>query len=66
MGFTLLILYYIAMPPLVGIEYSTPMEGSYMMVNKTLIEAFALLVIGLFSSTNTLGLKALLAKGSIN
>lgn len=57
-GSALLFLYYIAMPPLVGIEYSIPMEGSYMIVNKTLIEASALLLIGLFSNTNSLGLKA--------
>ena len=62
MGAALLFLYYIAMPPLVGIEYSTPMEGNYMIVNKTLIEASALLALGLLSNTNTIGLKIFLAK----
>ncbi len=62
LGAALLFLYYIAIPPLVGIEYSMPMEGSYMIVNKTLIEAAALIVIGLFSNNKILGLKALSEK----
>ena len=62
MGVTLLLLYYIAMPPLVGITYSMPMEGSYMIVNKTLIEAAALLVVGILSNTNSLGFKTFFGK----
>lgn len=46
----LLFMYYLASPPLVGIEYSSPSEGSYMLVNKTLIEAVALIVIGTIST----------------
>jgi len=61
-GAALLFLYYIAMPPLVGIEYDIPTEGSYMIVNKTLIEAFALVVIGIFSNTNTSGLTTFLER----
>ena len=56
LGATLLFLYYVAMPPLVGIDYDVPLEGSYMIVNKTLIEAVALVVVGVFSKANTAGL----------
>ncbi|MEW2922525.1 DoxX family membrane protein [Muricauda sp. ANG21] len=62
MGSLLLFLYYIAMPPLVGIDYSIPMEGSYMIVNKTLIEAAALLVVGMLSTSNSLNLRLSLQK----
>lgn len=62
MGAALLFLYYIAIPPLVGMEYNMPMEGSYMIVNKTLIEAVALLVVGLCSNNKLLGLRALFGR----
>ena len=47
-GVILLLLYYSAVPPLIGLEYSVPMEGDYLVVNKTLIEAAALLVVFVF------------------
>ena len=34
-GILLLGLYYIATPPFIGYTYSMPMEGSYLIVNKT-------------------------------
>ena len=45
----LLALYYIAAPPWVGFEYSIPQEGAYVIVNKNLVELFALCVTLLFS-----------------
>jgi thiosulfate dehydrogenase [quinone] large subunit len=43
MGFVLL--FYIATPPFIGYFYSIPSEGSYLIVNKNLIEIAALAVI---------------------
>ncbi len=47
-GVVLLLLYYSAVPPLIGLEYSVPMEGDYLVINKTLIEAASLLVVFAF------------------
>lgn len=44
-GAMLLALYYLAYPPLVGLPHSGSAEGSYLLVNKNLVELFALLVI---------------------
>ncbi len=60
-GILLLLLYYFAVPPLVGLEYSVPAEGSYLVVNKTLIEAAALLVLSVFPSCGP-GLDSLIFK----
>ena len=43
MGFVLL--FYLCNPPFVGYFYSIPSEGSYLVVNKTLVEVGALAVI---------------------
>jgi thiosulfate dehydrogenase [quinone] large subunit len=42
---TLLAFYYLSHPPLVGIRYSVPSEGSYLVINKTLVELIALGVV---------------------
>lgn len=44
-GAFLLVLYYSAYPPFVGMELGVPAEGNYLIVNKTLIEMFALIVL---------------------
>mgnify|MGYP000874994491 CR=1 FL=1 len=61
-GFLLLIVYYLNCPPLVGLEYSLPADGSNLVVNKTLIEAIALVVLALFSTSNIFGLDAFIGK----
>ena len=38
-GMVFILLYYLFAPPLLGLEYSKPGEGSYIIVNKNLIEA---------------------------
>jgi uncharacterized membrane protein YphA (DoxX/SURF4 family) len=43
-GVLLLSLYYIANPPFIGLEYGVPSEGSYLIVNKNLIELLVLVV----------------------
>lgn len=55
-GFFLLMLYYLITPPLIGMDYRVPVEGSNLIVNKTLIEAVALLLLAVFSTSRTFGL----------
>ena len=55
-GILLLLLYYFATPPFIGYTYSIPMEGSYLIVNKNLIEAFALFVLIVFPTGHIIGL----------
>jgi len=55
----LLVLYYIAVPPFPGYVYSMPMEGSYLIVNKTLIELAAALTLLAFPTGRSFGLDGL-------
>jgi len=55
-GVVVLALYYIVAPPFVGLAYSMPTEGSYLVVNKVLIEAIALLVLIAFPTGRQFGL----------
>ena len=54
MGFVLS--YYLFAPPLLGLEYGKPNEGSYLIVNKNLIEACALWVLYAFPTSQIIGL----------
>ena len=58
-GAILLFVYYLNNPPLIGLEYSVPTEGSYLIVSKTLIEAVALVVLAVFPSGSFAGLDIL-------
>ncbi len=58
-GMIVLLLYYIAAPPFVGLQYSMPAEGSYLIVNKVLIELSALLVLLAFPTGKLFGLDRL-------
>jgi len=44
-GIGFILLFYLCNPPFVGYFYSIPSEGSYLIVNKNLVELCALLVI---------------------
>jgi thiosulfate dehydrogenase (quinone) large subunit len=44
-GIGFILLFYLATPPFVGYFYSIPSEGSYLIVNKNLVEIAALAVI---------------------
>ncbi|MFC2107175.1 DoxX family membrane protein [Bacteroidota bacterium] len=59
-GAVLLLLYYLSHPPLIGVEYLFPSEGSYFIVNKTLIEVIALLVLFYFPSGKNIGFDRLI------
>ena len=55
-GTFLLLIYYACNPPMVGLEYSVPMEGAYVIVSKTLIEAIAMFLLVLFPTSQIFGL----------
>ena len=59
-GLVFILLYYIFAPPFIGLEYSKPGEGSYIIVNKNLIEACALYVLYLFPTSKLIGLDRLI------
>jgi thiosulfate dehydrogenase [quinone] large subunit len=61
-GLLLLMLYYIVAPPFVGFLYAMPAEGSYLVVNKVLVEAAALLVLLAFPTGHLWGLDALVSR----
>ena len=58
-GVVLLGLYYVVAPPRPGDAYAMPSEGSYLVVNKVLIEAVALLVLLAFPASRHYTLDAL-------
>jgi len=41
-GMALLAFYYLSHPPFIGLKYAVPSEGSYLIVNKNLVELLAL------------------------
>jgi thiosulfate dehydrogenase [quinone] large subunit len=47
-GIVLMIFYYLSHPPFPGLKYSMPTDGSYLVVNKMVIEALALGVLLVF------------------
>jgi thiosulfate dehydrogenase (quinone) large subunit len=59
-GIGFILLFYLCNPPLVGYFYSIPTEGSYLIVNKNLVELCALVVILVTDSGRFAGLDRLL------
>jgi thiosulfate dehydrogenase (quinone) large subunit len=47
-GIVLMVFYYLSHPPFVGLKYAVPSDGSYLVVNKMVIESLALLVLLVF------------------
>jgi thiosulfate dehydrogenase [quinone] large subunit len=58
-GAVLIGLYYLFNPPFIGIGTTIPMEGNYLIVNKNLIEAVMLLLIGVSPAARSFGIDAL-------
>jgi len=54
-----LVMFYLANPPFVGYFYSLPTEGSYLIVNKNLVELCALIVVLVTGSGRFAGLDAI-------
>jgi len=65
-GMVFILLYYFFAPPFLGLEYSRPGEGSYIIVNKNLIEACALFVLYHFPTSHLIGLDRILFKSETN
>lgn len=61
-GVVLLALYYLAAPPFPDYRYAMPSEGSYLVVNKVLIELAAMLVLLAFPTAKQFGLDRFLAR----
>jgi thiosulfate dehydrogenase [quinone] large subunit len=64
-GVAILALYYLAAPPFPGMEYAIPAEGSYLIVNKLLIELAAFLVILGFPTAHLFGLEQFFGKKDV-
>ena len=52
----LIALFWLANPPLTGLDFGVPHEGNYLIVDKNLVEFFALLVLCLFPTGRYLGI----------
>jgi thiosulfate dehydrogenase [quinone] large subunit len=61
-GTVLLLLYYLFLPPFIGMETAAPQEGNYLIVNKNLIEAAVLLLISVSPAATNFGMDSLLSK----
>ena len=61
-GFALLLLYYLFNPPFIGMDAMGSVEGNYLMINKTLIEAICLLYIAVTPLSRNFGLDILRLK----
>jgi thiosulfate dehydrogenase [quinone] large subunit len=59
-GIGLVLLFYLCNPPFVGYFYSIPTEGTYLIVNKNLVEVCALVVILVTGSGRFAGLDRIL------
>jgi thiosulfate dehydrogenase [quinone] large subunit len=61
-GMALLSMYYLSNPPLIGLDIPGAAEGSYLLVNKNLIELFTLLILYLFPTGHRIGLDRFLRR----
>jgi len=55
-GMILIGLYYLSHPPFIGLTYAAPGEGSYFIINKNIIEFFAIAVNLYFPNSRIVGL----------
>ena len=55
-GIVLLGFYYLSHPPFISLKYALPPNGSFFIVDKTLIELFALAVLYVFPSSQEIGI----------
>jgi len=61
-GITLLAFYYLSHPAFISLEYALPSTGSYFIIDKTIIELFALAVLFVFPTSKEVGLDRLVFK----
>ena len=55
-GMALVTLFWLANPPLTGLDFGVPHEGNYLFVDKNMIEFFAIFIVALFPTGKYLGL----------
>jgi thiosulfate dehydrogenase (quinone) large subunit len=60
-GMAFVLMFYLAAPPWIGLSYAIPSEGSYLIINKNLVEVGALLVIFFTGSGKFAGLDRILS-----
>ena len=61
-GMILLFFYTLSHPPFLGAEYMMPLEGSYFLIDKNLVELAALAVLFVFPTAGIFGIDNLLYK----
>lgn len=61
-GMLLLVFYYLSHPPLPGLSYALPSEGSYFLIDKVVIEFIALGVIYMFPTSRVIGMDRLICR----
>jgi thiosulfate dehydrogenase [quinone] large subunit len=61
-GIVLLSLYYVSHPPLADYDYLLPREGNYLIVDKNLVEIFAMIVLLFFPTSHIIGVDRLISK----
>ncbi|MDD4189780.1 MAG: DoxX family membrane protein [Mangrovibacterium sp.] len=61
-GMVLLMLYYISNPPFIGLNAPATTEGSYLIVNKNMVELFTLFILFAFPTDHVVGLGRLFSK----
>lgn len=61
-GMSLLVLYWLANPPFVKLDFGVISEGHYLVVDKNIVELFAILILLLFPTGKLLGLEHLIRK----
>lgn len=61
-GIIFLLLYYLSHPPFIGADYMMPTEGSYLWIDKNLIEIGALMVLIYFPTSHIIGLDRYISK----
>jgi len=64
-GMVLLASFWLANPPLTGLDFGIPKEGNYLIVDKNLVEFFALLILFFFPTGKYLGLSHFIKKNRI-
>ena len=55
-GIIMLAFYYLSHPAWIGLEYLIPSEGNYFIINKNLVELFALVVLYYFPTGHIIGI----------
>lgn len=60
-GMALISLYYLANPPFIGMDFGVVTEGNYLIVDKNLVEFFALAILAIFPAGAYLGIDRFIA-----